>query len=88
MRVWRTVGGGETDLMMDAFGPRRWMTLIQASAPHYGPSPFYIRISKHRVAYFLLSRWLERAKFGGCRRGPETYRLERSPSAVAMPSEA
>ena len=30
------------------------MTQIRASAPHYGLSPCYIRISKHRVAYFPL----------------------------------
>ena len=54
MGVWRTVGGGETGLMMDALWQRRWMTQIRVSAPHYGPSPCHKRISKHRVACFPL----------------------------------
>ena len=67
-RVRKTCGGRRTDLVMDASAPRRWMTPIRASAPHYGFLPCYSRSSKHQGAYFPLeSLAMEGGNFGAQR---------------------
>lgn len=73
---------------MDAFGPRHWMTQIRASAPHYEPSPCYIRISKHRVAYFPLGSLAVAGEIWGGG-GVVAGQKPTGPSpSVAMPSQA